>query len=87
MCQVQGLRFSTLEVQDRKALRQLEFSPGSDNGFPKQEKPRGPLAVPSIGGYHTYISNNAVALFAWTQLLSPVSAAFTSLSLFKIMQD
>jgi hypothetical protein len=74
MCQVQGLRFSTLEVQDRKALRQLEFSPGLDNGFPKQEESGGPLAVPLIGrlpkkgGYHTFISNNVVALFARTQL-------------------
>lgn len=91
MCQVQGLRFSTLEVQDRKALCQLEFSPGSDNGFPKQEESRGPLAVPSIGllpkkgEYPTYISNNVVALFALSDTaLSPVSAAFTLLSLFRI---
>lgn len=58
----------------RKALFQLEFSPASDNGFPKQEESRGSLAVPSIGllpkkrGYHTFISNNVVTLFAWTQL-------------------
>lgn len=40
MCQGQGLPFSALEVQDRKALCQLGFSPGSDNGFLNQKDRR-----------------------------------------------
>lgn len=80
MCQVQGLPFPALELQDRKALCQLEFFPGSDNGFPKQEQTREPLAVPSTGLLtkkgavlcgtvpSPCLSNNAVALLAQTQL-------------------
>lgn len=50
MCQVQGLFFSALEVQDRKALCQLGFSPGSDNGFLNQKDP---LVMPSTGSVPT----------------------------------
>lgn len=40
MCQVQGLPFSALEVQDRKAVCQLGFSSGSGNGFLNQKDHR-----------------------------------------------